>query len=301
MLKMRSLYLATMATLLLPACLIESGELIVEEPEDEIVIDTTGDSWQYDEPTPYSPPTTNDPSSTEPEPTQSSPGTGTGQETLQCPMGQMLCADMCLDTSADDANCGGCGNVCDGGRVCMASDCACEVGEFCDGACVDTTSSALHCGGCNSPCAGGMACVDSMCVNVTEVEGVLLATNEARASGANCGVYGSFGPAPALQGDPNLHIAAQAHAEDMAINNFFSHTGSDGSSFSQRVGRTDYQGFPMGENIAAGQQSPSGVVSSWIDSDGHCRNLMNPDATRIGIGFAVGGPYGTLWVQVFGR
>jgi len=101
--------------------------------------------------------------------------------------------------------------------------------------------------------------------------------------------------------DDNLNLAAQAHAADMSTNSFFSHTGSDGSNFVQRIGRTAFAGTPIGENIAAGQRSAADVVAGWVESDGHCRNLMNPQATKIGIGYTTGGPYGTLWVQVFGR
>jgi uncharacterized protein YkwD len=108
-------------------------------------------------------------------------------------------------------------------------------------------------------------------------------------------------PAPPLQGDSHLNEAAQAHAIDMGENDFFSHTGSDGSSFVDRVRRTDYSGFPMGENIAGGGAVPAGVVQRWIDSDGHCRNLMNPQATKLGVGYVADGPYGSSWVQVFGR
>jgi uncharacterized protein YkwD len=143
--------------------------------------------------------------------------------------------------------------------------------------------------------------VQGSCEQLTEIEGVLTATNQWRASGADCGQYGMMDPAPPLEADPHLNEAAQAHAVDMATNNFFSHTGSDGSSFSERIRRTDYSGFPMGENIAGGGTQPAGVVQRWIDSDGHCRNLMNPQATKLGVGFAEGGQYGTMWVQKFGR
>ena len=136
---------------------------------------------------------------------------------------------------------------------------------------------------------------------LTEVDGVLAATNQWRASGADCGQYGTMDPAPPLQGDSHLNEAAQAHAIDMGENDFFSHTGSDGSSFVDRVRRTDYSGFPMGENIAGGGAVPAGVVQRWIDSDGHCRNLMNPQATKLGVGYVADGPYGSSWVQVFGR
>lgn len=173
--------------------------------------------------------------------------------------------------------------------------------ERCGDVCVDITSDRGHCGMCDRACAGGEACVDSACIALTEVEGILAGANAARASGADCGSRGAFGPAPALAGDANLHIAAQAHADDMAANNFFSHTGSDGSNFGLRISRTEFSGQPIGENIAAGNRTAEATTQQWLDSDGHCANIMNPNATKLGVGFALGGQYGTLWVQVFAR
>jgi uncharacterized protein YkwD len=43
------------------------------------------------------------------------------------------------------------------------------------------------------------------------------------------------------------------------------------------------------------------VVDGWVESDGHCRSLMNPGATHIGVGFAQSHTHGKIWVQVFGR
>ena len=238
---------------------------------------------------------------------------------LTCFQGEAFCQGACLDITSNPQHCGGCGIVCDSG-VCSGGACEgepiaedpseqptedealmCPVGELCDGECVDTNMDNDHCGACGNACMGAMVCVDGGCAAVGEVEGVWVQTNQARAMGADCGVYGQYAPASPLELDPELNEAAQAHAMDMSLNNFFSHTGSDGSSFVTRIQRTDFSGQPIGENIAAGQQSPAQAVDGWVDSDGHCRNLMNPDATKIGIGYTTGGPYGTLWVQVFGR
>ena len=40
-----------------------------------------------------------------------------------------------------------------------------------------------------------------------------------------------------------------------------------------------------------------------MNSDGHCRNIMNPDTNEIGIGFVVvdGSEWTRYWTQVFGR
>ncbi|HSX85932.1 MAG TPA: CAP domain-containing protein, partial [Cellvibrio sp.] len=77
------------------------------------------------------------------------------------------------------------------------------------------------------------------------------AHNEARAVGRNCGNTW-YNPAPALRWDCRLGLASHVHSTDMATNNFFSHTGSDGSSPFDRMRREGYQFRTAGENISAG-------------------------------------------------
>lgn len=92
-----------------------------------------------------------------------------------------------------------------------------------------------------------------------------------------------------------LAVAAQLHAEDMAANGYFDHTSQDGRNFSQRAEEAGYDAFPRGENIAAGQTTPEGVMDSWMNSDGHRANILSGDSNEIGVGFAE-----NHWVQVFG-
>ena len=93
-----------------------------------------------------------------------------------------------------------------------------------------------------------------------------------------------------------LEDAAQLHAEDMVENGYFDHQSQDGRSFSDRAIEAGYSGSPGGENIAAGQRSPDQVMNSWMNSDGHRRNILNGDFNEIGVGF-----HNNYWVQVFGR
>jgi uncharacterized protein YkwD len=58
-------------------------------------------------------------------------------------------------------------------------------------------------------------------------------------------------------------------------------------------------GGVLGENIAAGQQTPSDVMAAWIGSAGHRANIEEPSFRSIGVGVAIGGPYGFYWVQDF--
>ena len=126
---------------------------------------------------------------------------------------------------------------------------------------------------------------------VADIRDEFLATvNQARSVNQICGST-PYGPAPPVSWSENLAMAAYLHSEDMALNNFFSHTGSDGSSAGHRISRQGYVWRAWGENIAVGYPTVSSVIQGWLGSEGHCRNLMDPDFTEIGAGYAVG-PYG---------
>ncbi len=134
-----------------------------------------------------------------------------------------------------------------------------------------------------------------------EIE-VLTLVNQRRAAGATCGGT-AYGPAPALVMHAALRAAARGHSEDMAALNYFSHTSYDGRTFGQRMSAAGYAGAsPWGENIAAGQSSPAAVVQGWMNSAGHCANIMNPGYRAIGVGYAfsASSSYRHYWTQNFG-
>lgn len=125
--------------------------------------------------------------------------------------------------------------------------------------------------------------------------------NEARATGYTCGQYGYFPPAPPLGPQDLLAAAAQAHSDDMVANDFFSHTGSDGSEPWDRMSEQGYRWSRAGENIAAGYSDAAAATRGLLDSPGHCQNIMNPAFTEIGVGVATGdSDYGIYWTQKFG-
>lgn len=124
--------------------------------------------------------------------------------------------------------------------------------------------------------------------------------NQARAVARNCGST-HFVPAPALTYSCDIQPAAIHHSVDMATNNFFSHTGSDGLRVSHRVTATGYEWAVVGENIAAGFDDVDSVMQGWLNSEGHCKNIMDPRFEH----FAVArvntnqADYANYWTQVF--
>ena len=129
---------------------------------------------------------------------------------------------------------------------------------------------------------------------------VVALVNEARSQGRRCGSE-RFAAAPPLRISSALTDAAEEHAGDMARKKFFEHRGSDGSEPKDRVQRAGYRHRLTGENIALGPQSAEEAVAGWLDSPGHCANIMEPRFQDIGIGLATGRKRGQVyWVQEFG-
>lgn len=131
---------------------------------------------------------------------------------------------------------------------------------------------------------------------------VVVLVNQRRAEGAVCGGE-TFGPAGGVVMDPALRCAARRHSLDMADRNYFSHDTPEGVSPWDRADMAEYDANAIGENIAAGHGTPEAVVQGWMDSSGHCSNIMNPNANEIGVGYltADAADFGSYWTQVFGR
>jgi len=123
--------------------------------------------------------------------------------------------------------------------------------------------------------------------------------NEVRARGARCGDR-SFGPAPPVRLSETLGGVAFGHADDMAKHNYFEHEDLSGHSPADRVRAVGYQEKLVGENIAYGPKSPEEVVQGWLDSPGHCENIMDPRFAEMGIAYAAGqaSRRGLFWVQL---
>jgi uncharacterized protein YkwD len=129
---------------------------------------------------------------------------------------------------------------------------------------------------------------------------VLELVNAARAASRRCG-RSRHDAVPPLALSGTLNEAAARHAKDMAQHGSFDHRGSDGSRPADRVTQAGYRWRSTGENIAAGQSTADAVVAAWLDSPGHCTNIMGPQYTEMGVAFALapGRNPGIYWTQVF--
>lgn len=101
---------------------------------------------------------------------------------------------------------------------------------------------------------------------------------------------------PALTYNNVLENGAMIRAEEIIQS--FSHTRPDGSRFFTVFNNT-YSFHLIGENLAAGFNSASAVVSGWMNSEGHRANILNEGYTQIGIGIAKDKDGRIYWVQIF--
>ena len=107
-----------------------------------------------------------------------------------------------------------------------------------------------------------------------------------------------------LKRHPSLDLVAQRYAEDMLKRGFYGHLSPEGQDVGDRTRVARYPYCKVGENVASGQASVGRVMDGWVESPEHYRNLVDPDFSEVGFGFAAGptaeGGYRLLWVQVFG-
>lgn len=131
---------------------------------------------------------------------------------------------------------------------------------------------------------------------------ILAAVNAARAAPRSCGAQ-QFGATLPLAWNSVLAQAALSHSSDMARQRYFSHQGKDGRAVAQRATQAGYRWRAIGENIAFGQDSAEEAIAGWLDSPGHCANIMNPKFTELGVAFDYSDeahPGRIYWTQVLG-
>ncbi len=96
--------------------------------------------------------------------------------------------------------------------------------------------------------------------------------------------------------DTNLSKVARLKSEDMYNKKYFSHTSPTYGSPFDMMKKYGITFWAAGENIARGQQTPQQVMNSWMNSEGHRKNILNSNYTHIGVGHFANGNY---WTQMF--
>jgi len=109
--------------------------------------------------------------------------------------------------------------------------------------------------------------------------------------------YRSQNGRPAYKVNPLLTKAAEAHAGDMACNNFFTHNGTDGSNPATRVASAGYSASSVTENVYGSFPPLSGtdVVTWWATDQGdprHNENLLSATYIEIGVAYTFFNDFG---------
>lgn len=94
-------------------------------------------------------------------------------------------------------------------------------------------------------------------------------------------VRAAHGLAP-LQWNARLAAAAAAHAADQQTCRRLAHEGCDGSDLPTRAARAGYAFRRISENLALCPCNGAAVVQAWLNSEGHRRNLLDPNVSEMG-------------------
>ena len=132
--------------------------------------------------------------------------------------------------------------------------------------------------------------------------------NQVRTKGAFCGGIWRK-PVKPVQWDRALCQISTNHSRDMMRFNFFSHKNPlTSKNLKHRLEKYGYSYSKALENISAGydgRSQPEQVHSAWMKSSGHCKNIMNPNVTHVGVGKVSADSnkpkYDHYWTQVFAK
>lgn len=131
--------------------------------------------------------------------------------------------------------------------------------------------------------------------SVLDKDVIIKEVNRLRAKGCYCG--GEYqDPVGPVTWNETLHRSALAHAREMSKYNFFSHFSRDGKDIGQRLTKIGYPWRVVGENIAEGQRQFSQAMKDWIESETHCKMLMDKRVDEMAVA-----KYKKYWVQHFGK
>lgn len=112
---------------------------------------------------------------------------------------------------------------------------------------------------------------------------LLQLVNDVRKKGCTCGTT-VMPPVGAVVWNDQLAKAAYDHSVEMNTQDYFSHTGSNGSDPGQRITAAGYHWSSYGENIAQGYSAEQIVINAWLGSEGHCKNIMGGGFKDMGVG-----------------
>jgi uncharacterized protein YkwD len=103
-----------------------------------------------------------------------------------------------------------------------------------------------------------------------------------------------------LKNDSHLRSSAGSHSDDMAKKGYLSRTGSDGSSFADRIRRAGYHD-PLAEDVGRGYQTAQQALDAWMAAPDARSPIVNCDAKAVGVGVTFAKDGTAYWTADFGR
>lgn len=115
-----------------------------------------------------------------------------------------------------------------------------------------------------------------------------------------------------LESSTPLARAATDRSRHMDSNDYFAHVAPDGSDVASAVRETGYlspaDGWRLAENIGWGSDGaaqPAAMVSGWMGSKSHRRNILHRSVRDLGVGVVSGAPDegaepGAIYTTIFG-
>lgn len=101
-----------------------------------------------------------------------------------------------------------------------------------------------------------------------------------------------------LEMDSTITAVARRHSRDMFERRYFSHISPEGTDTGNRLQAGGVSFTYAGENLAYAPDLAT-AHQGLMDSEGHRRNILDPEFQRIGIGVIDGGIYGKIFTQNF--
>ena len=107
-----------------------------------------------------------------------------------------------------------------------------------------------------------------------------------------------YGIAP-VKWDQNAYKAAKIRCDEITTN--FSHKRNGGQRFYTVYNEIIHDRlYNYGENIASGQSTAQDVLNSWMNSELHRKNILDPDFDNLAVAFGIyNDSYKYYWVQEF--
>lgn len=128
-----------------------------------------------------------------------------------------------------------------------------------------------------------------------DITHVMAKINHLRSSGCQCGeTY--MPPVAPVRWSHHLYKVSAKYAMYMHRYDHFEHISREGDDLGDRLDASGYDWVKVGENLGKGYKDFYGVFSAWIESPSHCRMLMDPDMTEMGMS-----KKGLYWAQSWAK